>query len=161
MQQIEATIAKLLAQPWFSLLARIALTSAFWLSAINKTLDFPGAVTEIRNLAGIEPASLLALVVIFIQFGGSIQVIWGGRWAWLGAGALGVFTVLATLLAHSWWTRIGIDRLHDFNTFWEHVGLVGGLMLAAVLASPDRRSHDRHGTLIRAASPGPVNKDLP
>jgi transmembrane protein len=110
------------------------------------------------NLAGVEPASLLALLAIFIQFGGSVLVIWGGRWAWLGAGALGVFTVLATLLAHSWWTKIGIDRLRDFNTFWEHVGLVGGLMLAAVLASRDRRSHDRHSTLIRAASPGSVNE---
>src|SRR5262245_49207615 len=77
-------------------------------------------------------AWLLALLVIFIQFGGSVLVICGGRWAWLGAGALGVFTALATLLAHSWWTKTGIDGFHDFNTFWEHVGLIGGLMLAAV-----------------------------
>jgi hypothetical protein len=46
---------------------------------------------------------------------------------------------LATLLAHSWWTKTGIERFHDFNTFWEHVGLIGGLMLAAALAVRDRR----------------------
>jgi transmembrane protein len=80
------------------------------------------------------------LLVIFVQFGGAVLVIWGGRWAWLGgAGALGVFTALATLLAHSWWTKTGIDRFHDFNTFWEHVGLIGGLMLAAVLSARDRQ----------------------
>ena len=62
-----------------------------------------------------------------------------GRWAWLGVGAIGVFTALATLLAHSWWTKTGIERFHDFNTFWEHVGLIGGLMLAAALAVRDRR----------------------
>lgn len=133
--KIETTIANLLAQPWVSLLARIALTSAFWLSAINKIFDFPGAVAEIRHLVGFEPGWLLALLVIVIQFGGSGLVICGGRWAWLGAGALGVFTALATLLAHSWWTKTGSDRFHDFNTFWEHVGLIGGLMLAAVLAA--------------------------
>jgi len=72
------------------------------------------------------------------QLGGSLLLIWGGRLAWLGAGALGVFTVLATLIAHAWWTKAGIERFRDFNTFWEHVGLVGGFMLAAVLAS--RRS---------------------
>jgi transmembrane protein len=137
--QIEKTIANLLAQPWFSLLARIALTAAFWLSAINKALDFPGAVAEIRHFIGFEPAWLLALLVIFVQFGGAVLDIWGGRWAWLGAGALGVFTALATLLAHSWWTKTGIDRFHDFNTFWEHVGLIGGLMLAAVLSARDRQ----------------------
>jgi transmembrane protein len=137
--QIEATVASLLAQRWFSLLARIALTSAFWLSAVGKALHFPGAVEEVRHLVGLEPAWLLALLVILVQFGGSVLVICGGRWAWLGAGALGVFTALATLLAHSWWTKTGIERFHDFNTFWEHVGLIGGLMLAAVLAARDRR----------------------
>jgi transmembrane protein len=69
------------------------------------------------------------------QLDGSLLVIWGGCLAWLGAGALGVFTVLATLIAHAWWTKAGIERFRDFNTFWEHAGLVGGFMLAAVLAS--------------------------
>ncbi|MET0195251.1 MAG: DoxX family protein [Hyphomicrobiaceae bacterium] len=135
MLQVEAAIGKLLAQPWFSLVARIALTSAFWLSAIGKTFDFPSAVAEIRGLVGLEPAALFAAAVILVQLGGSLLVIWGGRLAWLGAGALGVFTMLATLIAHAWWTKAGIERFRDFNTFWEHAGLVGGFMLAAVLAS--------------------------
>jgi transmembrane protein len=135
MRRLEAAIARLPAQPWFSLSARIALTSAFWLSAIGKTFDFPAAITEVRGLTGLEPAALFAVLVILVQLGGSLLVIRGGRFAWLGAGALGVFTVLATLLAHAWWTKTGIERFRDFNTFWEHIGLVGGLMLAAVLAS--------------------------
>jgi len=137
--QIEATIASLLAQRWFSLLARIALTSAFWLSAVGKALHFPGAVEEVRHLVGVEPAWLLALLVILVQFGGSVLVICGGRWAWLGAGALGVFTALATLLAHSWWTKTGIERSHTFNSFWEHVGLIGSWVIATVSATRDRR----------------------
>ncbi|MEW6454998.1 MAG: DoxX family protein [Pseudomonadota bacterium] len=132
---IESGIVGLLDQPWFSLLARIALTAAFWLSGISKLTDFSGAVGEVRGLTGLEPVALVAALVIAVQIGGSLLVIWGGRWAWLGAGALGVFTLLATLMAHAWWTKAGIDRFRDFNTFWEHMGLIGGLMLAAVLAN--------------------------
>ncbi|MBX9846024.1 MAG: DoxX family protein [Xanthobacteraceae bacterium] len=132
---IEAGIARLLAQPWFSLLARIALTAAFWLSGIGKLADFPGAVGEVRGLTGLESAALVAAAVIFVQIVGSLLVIWGGRWAWLGAGALGVFTLAASLMAHAWWVKSGIERVRDFNTFWEHMGLIGGLMLAAILAN--------------------------
>jgi uncharacterized membrane protein YphA (DoxX/SURF4 family) len=42
------------------------------------------------------------------------------------------FTAVATLLAHPYWLRDGTDRVRDFNTFWEHVGLAGGLLLAAI-----------------------------
>jgi transmembrane protein len=138
MKRIEALIAELLAQPWLALLARVALTSAFWLSGIFKLLDFPGAVAEIRGLSGLEPAALFAALVIVVQIGGSLLVIFSDRFAWLGAGALGVFTLLATLLAHAWWTKTGVERFRDFNTFWEHMGLVGGFALAAILAAKQR-----------------------
>jgi uncharacterized membrane protein YphA (DoxX/SURF4 family) len=135
---VEKTVAWLLNQPGLSLLARLALASAFLVSGLSKTLDFSGAVDEVRGLTGIEPAGLIAVVVIAIQIGGSVLVIWGGRWTWLGAGLLAGFTLLATLLAHSWWTKSGVDRIRDFNTFFEHVGLVGGFILAAILASRNR-----------------------
>lgn len=135
LREIESGIAALLVQPWFSLLARVALTAAFWLSGISKLANFPGAVAEIRGLTSMEPAALVAAIVIAVQIGGSLLVIWGGRWAWFGAGALGVFTLAATLMAHAWWTKTGVERVRDFNTFWEHMGLIGGLMLAAILAA--------------------------
>jgi len=136
---IEAPIDALLAQRWLAFLARVALTSAFWLSAVFKAFDFPGAVAEVRGLSGLEPAALFAALVIVVQLGGSLLVIFSHRWAWLGAGALGVFTLVATLLAHAWWTKTGIERFHDFNTFWEHIGLIGGLALAAILSARIRQ----------------------
>ena len=80
---------------------------------------------------------MIAVLVIAVQFGGSLLVIWGGRWAWIGAAVLAGFTVIATLLAHSWWTKTGLDRVRDFNAFWEHMGLVGGFILAAILSAPE------------------------
>jgi uncharacterized membrane protein YphA (DoxX/SURF4 family) len=56
----------------------------------------------------------------------------GGRWTRLGAGLLAAFVAAATLVAHAWWTKAGLERFRDFNAFWEHVALIGGLALAGL-----------------------------
>ena len=122
---------RILRAAWFPHLARLALVAPFLLSGFLKLFDFPGAVAEVRGLTGLEPAALFAALVIATQLGGSAAVLFGGRWAWLGAGLLAGFTVLATLLAHAWWTRTGVDRARDLNIFWEHAAICGGLLLAA------------------------------
>lgn len=118
--------------------AVLLLTSAFWLSGVFKALDFPAAIAEVRGLTGLEPAEIIAGVVIAVQLGGSLLLLIGGRAAILGALALGGFTIAATLIAHAWWTKEGVDRIRDFNIFWEHMGLVGGFMLAALAAQKIR-----------------------
>ena len=43
-------------------------------------------------------------------------------------------TAVATLIAHPFWEVADpMVRFHERNTFLEHVGLIGGLMLAAIL----------------------------
>ena len=111
---------------------RALLCSPFIVSGISKALDFPGTVAEVRSLAGIEPASLFALLVILIQLGGALLLVLGGRGAWVGTTLLIGFTIVATFLAHPFWLREGTERVRDFNIFWEHVGLVAGLLLAAL-----------------------------
>jgi uncharacterized membrane protein YphA (DoxX/SURF4 family) len=54
--------------------------------------------------------------------------------AWLGAGVLAVFTMLATLIAHPFWLLEGADRVRQLTTFLEHVAIVGGLAAVAFLA---------------------------
>ena len=63
------------------------------------------------------------------------------RWLWLGAGMLGVFTLLAAFRANAFWTMAaGDDRFMATNAFVEHIGLVGGFILVALL---DRREEAR------------------
>ncbi|WP_371826977.1 DoxX family protein [Microvirga sp. VF16] len=136
-------IARLLEGRWFATLARALLTLPYWTAGIAKLIDLPGALAEAHHF-GLEPAWATVAMTIIVQLGGSVLVILG-RWAWLGAGALGVFTGLATLIAHRFWTITDpIARFHDRNSFLAHVGLIGGLMLAAVLASrrTQRCGHD-------------------
>ena len=110
---------------------RLALASPFLLSGLAKALDFAGAVGEVRALTGLEPAAVLAALVIAVQLGGSALLLAGGGAARLGALALAGFTIVASVLAHDFWNRSGAERLHDATTFLEHAGLVAGLLLAA------------------------------
>jgi uncharacterized membrane protein YphA (DoxX/SURF4 family) len=119
-------------------LARLLLCVPFIISGIAKLIDFGGATAEVRGLSGLEPASLFAALVILTQLGGSAAILAGGRLAWLGAAALAGFTLLATVMAHAFWNKTGVDQARDFNTFWEHMGLIGGLALAALITPRTR-----------------------
>jgi transmembrane protein len=125
-------IARLLADDRFGVFAALLLTLPYWTSGIAKLANLPGALGEARHF-GLEPAALTVALIIFIQIGGSLLIILG-RKAWLGAGALGIFTAIATLLAHPFWeVPDPVARFHERNIFLEHIGLIGGLMLAAIL----------------------------
>lgn len=131
-------VAAVLDAPGVALIGRILLTSPFWISGVLKLFDFPSAVGEAAHF-GLQPAALVAVVIILLQIGGSLAVILG-RWTWLGAGALGVFTALANFVGHAFWTLADpMARFHDMNAFTANLGLIGGLILAAVLAESRRR----------------------
>ncbi|MEN3746207.1 DoxX family protein [Sphingomonas sp. HF-S3] len=128
----QSNLARLLADRRFVLASAILLTLPYWSSGLLKLADWHGAVGEAAHF-GLEPAVAVAALTILVQIGGSLLVI-HGRHAWLGAGALGVFTALATLIAHPFWQVADpMLRFHERNTFLEHVGLIGGLMLAAAI----------------------------
>lgn len=134
-----APIAALLESPMLNLGGRVLLTLPFWSSGIAKLLDMDGALAEAAHF-GLEPAWATVIATLIVQLGGSAALI-TGRFAWLGAGTLGVFTALATLVAHPFWTVLDpMARFHERNTFFEHAGLIGGLVLAAILAHRKGRS---------------------
>lgn len=126
-------IAAILDAPGVAVIARILLTSPFWISGLLKLLDFPSALAEAAHF-GLQPAPLVAVFVILLQIAGSVAVILN-RWTWIGAGALGVFTALANVVGHAFWTIPDpLTRFHEMNAFLANIGLIGGLVLAAVLA---------------------------
>lgn len=125
-------VAALLRDHRFAVAAAALLTLPFWTSGAAKLFDLHGALAEAGHF-GLQPAAAIVALTILVQVGGSLLVI-AGRQAWLGAGALGVFTAIATLIAHPFWTVADpIARFHERNTFLEHAGLIGGLKLAAIV----------------------------
>lgn len=125
-------IARLLSAPAFGPVARAVLTAPYWIAGLYKLTHLPDALGEAAHF-GLKPAGLVVAATIAVQLGGSLLLILG-RVGWLAAGALAVFTALATLIAHPYWTVADpVERFHAMNTFLEHVGLIGGFMLAAIL----------------------------
>jgi uncharacterized membrane protein YphA (DoxX/SURF4 family) len=126
---------------WTWLIARIGLTGSYVLGGVVKLLDFPAAVAE-QDHFGLHPGALWAAVTILVELGGSALVI-SDRLVWLGAGALGVLTAVAAVVANNFWSLQGSARFIALNAFFEHIGLIAGLVLVALIAEHERRLHRR------------------
>ncbi|WP_338662554.1 DoxX family protein [Pararoseomonas sp. SCSIO 73927] len=125
-------IAAILDSRVLGVLARILLTFPYWGSGLAKLIDFSGAQAEM-GMFGLHPTAPFAVAVIITQLVGSGLVI-HGRHAWIGAGALAVFTALTIPIVHHFWSLEGVRGLVAFHTATEHVGMIGGLILGAIQA---------------------------
>jgi uncharacterized membrane protein YphA (DoxX/SURF4 family) len=124
-------IAAVLSWPGLVPLARVALVSAFLIGGIQKLVDFTGATGEQAHF-GLQPAWLWAATAVIVEIGGSVLVIFA-RWVWLGAGGLGVLTAVAMLTANNFWALTAHERFMAVNSFFEHLGLIAGLILTCVM----------------------------
>ncbi|MGJ5019213.1 DoxX family protein [Bradyrhizobium oligotrophicum] len=131
-------VAAVLAWPWLWPAARLALVSAYLIGGVQKLMDFPGAVAEQAHF-GLQPAALWAVAAIAVELIGSLLVV-VNRFAWLGAGALGVLTFVAMLTANDFWHMEGHDRFMALNSFFEHLGLIAGLVLVSIMSWRARRA---------------------
>lgn len=121
----------------------VAVTCMFWWSGVTKLWDLQGAQAEMAHF-GLNPPLPFALATIAVQLAGSALVIFGGRFAWLGAGALALFTLATIPLAHDFWNMQGQAAFVEKLWAQEHLSIVGGLALAAILADlRARRAGDR------------------
>jgi transmembrane protein len=116
--------------PYAQAAARFCLSLVFLWSGIAKLLDFSGGVAEVAGLGLPMPVLFLTLTIL-CQIGGGLMVLLG-IWARLGALALAGFTILATLLAHGFWTLEGAERAHQLTTTLEHLAIVGGFLLIVI-----------------------------
>jgi transmembrane protein len=123
----------LLGHPFFFYLGAVMVTYKFWWSGITKLWDFSGAQAETAHF-GLNPPWFFALGTIALQLVGSALVTFGGRYAWLGAAALALFTLATIPLAHAFWKLEGQAAIVEKLWAQEHTSMVGGLILAAVLA---------------------------
>ncbi|KAB0679758.1 DoxX family protein [Aureimonas leprariae] len=130
-------LARLVDAPWFGVLARIVLTFAFWGSGLSKLIDFRGGVAEMA-MYGLQPAVAFNIACIVTLIGGSLLVILN-RWTWLGCGALAVFTALTIPIVHHFWTMTDPqEAMVHFFFVAEHVSVIGGLMVMAILSRRTR-----------------------
>ena len=114
-------------------LGALVLTSMFWWSGLVKLWDFTAARGEMAHF-GLEPSTFFAASTITVQLGGSALIVFGRRWAWLGAAALAAFTLATIPLAHAFWTLDGPAAFLEKAFAQEHTTVVGALLVVAILA---------------------------
>lgn len=121
---------------WF--LARLVLCGPYLLGGIVKASDWSAAIAEQAHF-GMSPPAFWAALTIAVELLGPLLIL-SGRFVWLGAGMLGVFTVLAALVANAFWAMPpGPERFGATNAFFEHIGLVGGFVLVALVDGWNKR----------------------
>ncbi|MCV3768254.1 DoxX family protein [Rhizobium sp. TRM95796] len=125
-------IAKILDWRGTWLTARLAIVLVFLVSAFGHLFDFGAAVAE-QVSYGLPAPEFMAALTVAVEVAGSLLIL-TGQLVWFGAGMLGVFTALGAVFAHPFWAIQGAARFDALASFLEHVGLVGGLMLVALVA---------------------------
>ena len=126
---------------WTWPIARSMLTLLFIVAAIVEIANFRVAVARQAHF-GMYPPAFWAVLTIIVQITGSAIII-SGRRVWLGAGILAVFTATANVVAHRFWEFSGQAKFESRNEFFEHLGLVGGFVVVAILAEERQRIRAR------------------
>ncbi|WPH23728.1 DoxX family protein [Variovorax paradoxus] len=117
-------------------LALLLLCAAYLQGGLDKAMDFNAAIAEMNHF-GLSPAGPLAAAVIVLELGAAALILTGFH-RWLGALALAGFTLMATFVALRFWEMPQPERFMAANSFFEHLGLVGGFLLVAWLDLKER-----------------------
>lgn len=115
----------------------LLLCSAYLQGGLEKILDFPAALAEMRHF-GLAPAGPLAALTIAGELGAALLILCG-VWRWAGALYLALFTVAANFIANRYWELAGAARNMSEHGFYEHLGLVGAFLIVAWLDLRERR----------------------
>ena len=118
-----------LSPPVVRWLALLGLCAAYLQGGLTKAFDWPGALAEMQHF-GLAPAPFFAAATIALEIGATLMILTGVL-RWLGALALGGFTLMATFLANRFWEMAMPERFAATNSFFEHLGLVGAFVLVA------------------------------
>jgi transmembrane protein len=130
---VPSLIQDVLSSELFHVFARIVLTSFFWIAGLFGIVKFATMVGVIKGHGLPWPRLVVALMIVTELVGSGLLITDFRSMGWLGAGALGVFTILSIPLGHPFWRFQPPKRMEEFQIAWEHLAVVGGLMCAASL----------------------------
>lgn len=129
-------VAVILDSRAFEILVRCVLTFVFWSSGLAKLIEF-GASAAVMETFGLHPGWAVNALTLALQIVASLMIIFD-RGTWAAAGALAVFTLLTIPIAHPFWSKEGEEAFRDLTVALEHLSLVGGLAMAAILSRRGR-----------------------
>jgi putative oxidoreductase len=115
------------------LVGRILLAQIFIISGFGKIAGFQGAAAYIAS-HGLPAAQLLTILTIIVELGGGLALLagWKARWA---AAALFVFTLLAALIFHPFWSAPADQAMMQQINFMKNLAIMGGMLYVVVYGS--------------------------
>ncbi len=115
------------------LIVRFCLGTVYLVSGVHKGIWFPRALQEFRA-AGVKDSRVVVAVIVTValHLAGSLCLI-TGIYAREAAAVLCLFTIVATIQVHDFWTLTGQDRLIQSRIALEHLAIVGGLLLFVIV----------------------------
>jgi putative oxidoreductase len=116
-----------------TLVGRILLALIFVLSGFGKITGFEGTVGYVAS-KGLPLPQLATIGAIIVELGGGILLAlgWRARWA---AVALFVFTGLAAVIFHSFWSAPADQVQNQMIHFMKNLAMMGGLLYVVVHGS--------------------------
>lgn len=112
------------------LVARLLLAALFLIFGWRKLRDFPGTVTQMRQLHVPLPP-LAAGVSTFMELPVAFAVAVGACTRTVAL-AMAVYTLGTALFAHRYWTVGGTGRVDSMDAFYKNVSIIGGFLLLFV-----------------------------
>jgi putative oxidoreductase len=109
-----------------ALVGRILLAIVFIPAGFNKIGGFAGTAGYIAS-KGLPLPEVGAAIAIAVEIVAGIALLlgWKTRWAAL---ALAVFTLVATVFFHAFWSVPPEQHMTQYLMFMKNIGIVGGLL---------------------------------
>jgi putative oxidoreductase len=112
-----------------ALVGRVLVAAIFAYFGYLKLTGFHGAVGYFAKL-GFPLPEVSAVLAIVFELGGGVLLILGLKTRWV-AWALVVYTAVATLVAHRYWSSPPEQVFNQMSHFYKNLSLIGGLLLLA------------------------------
>jgi putative oxidoreductase len=120
-------------------LGRILLSLIFVFAGYRKLTTVAATIVQMAH-QGIPYSNVLVWGAIAIEFAGGLMLAAGLFTRWI-AFALAVYIAVLAVLFHAYWTVPAAEARNQFNAFYEHLAMIGG-MLYVVAFGPGAYSID-------------------
>lgn len=114
-------------------IGRVLLALMFIMAGLSKLGDIPGTAGYIAS-GGLPMATALAVLVGLLELLGGVALAVGfhARWAAL---ALGLFTLVASVLFHKFWAVPADQAFVQQLMFMKNLAVAGGMFVVAALGA--------------------------
>jgi putative oxidoreductase len=109
---------------------RILLSLIFVFAGYRKLTTVAATIMQMSH-QGIPYSNVLVWGAIALELGGGLMLI-AGLFTRYIAFALAIYTFVLALLFHAYWAVPAAEARNQFNAFYEHLAMIGGMFYVVV-----------------------------